>query len=124
MAVTVTNQSTPLASKLVKDDAPGGTAANNTTGTSGALYAIEITNPNAYSVYFKIADAATATAGTTAATVVVMCPAAGASPTTKTYVIPTGVAFDTGFCHWCVREAAESGTTSPGSAVTATYVTS
>ena len=124
MAVTVTNQSNPLASKLVKDSAPGGTAANNTTGGSGTLYAVELTNPNAYAVYFKIADAASATVGTTAATVVCMCPAAGASPTTKTYVIPTGVEFSTGFSHWCVREAAESGGTAHGSAVTATYVTS
>jgi hypothetical protein len=124
MPVTVTNQSNPLASKLVKDSAPGGTAANNTTGAPGTLYAVEITNPNAYIVYFKLANATSATVGTTAADVVVMCPAAGASDTTKTYVIPTGVEFSLGFCHWCVREAAESGGTAPGSAVTVTYVTS
>ena len=120
MAVTVTNQSNPLASKLVKDDAPGGTAALNTTGADGILYMIESTNPNAYSIYFKLSDSTNAKAGTTAADIVVEC----AANSTRSYVIPAGVVFSLGFSHWCVREALEAGTTSPGAGVTVLYVTS
>ncbi len=91
----------------------------NTTGAGGTLYMIEITNGAAYSVYFKLADSATAKAGTTAADIVVEC----AASSTRSYVIPGGVVFATGFSHWCVREAAEAGTTSPAG-VTVLYVTS
>ena len=44
MAVTVTNQSNPLASKLVQDTAATATAVDNTTGASGTLYMVEIDN--------------------------------------------------------------------------------
>jgi len=125
MAISVTNQSTPLGSRVVEDTDATNVAADNTTGTSGNLYAVEITNPNAGgSVYFKLADSTDATAGTTAADIVLECPA----NTTKNYVFLGGVAFSNGFSHWCVTGAAESNTVAPsvllGSSVTVRYVTS
>ena len=121
MAVTVTNQSNPLAAKLVQDTAATNSAVDNTTGASGILYMVEIDNTNyAAIVYFKLADTDDATAGTTAATMQFMCPAS----VKRSYVMPEGVAFSTGFSHWCVTEAAESNTSAPSSAVIARYVTS
>ena len=119
MTVTVTNQSNPLGSKLVQDTIANGVAVDNTTGGAGSLYAVEITNPNGSAVYFKLADSANATAGTTAADVVLVCPA----NSTKNYVFMGGIAFSTGFSHWCVITAAEGEINSPAIAVTARYVT-
>ena len=127
MAVTVTNQSNPVGARIVYDSAAGGTsggtvaAVDNTTGTSGTLYAVEIDNSaNAAICYFKMANTGNATAGTTAAEICLMCPAS----TKMSYVFPTGIAFSTGFSHWCTVGAAESNTTSPGNAVPVRYVTS
>lgn len=123
MAVTVTNQSNPLGSKLVQDTNCSNTAVDNATGGTGNLYAVEITNPNGSSVYFKLADSANATAGTTAADIVLECPA----NQTRNVVFMAGIAFSVGFSHWCVTGAAEANVTAPtsggGSAVTVRYVT-
>jgi hypothetical protein len=121
MAVTVANQSNPLGSKLVQDSNTNKDAADDTTGASGTLYMVEVDNTaNSSIVYFKMANSADATGGTTAANLVLMVPAS----TKMSYVFPTGIAFSTGFSHWCVTTAAESGVTSPSSAVIARYVTS
>ena len=121
MAVTVTNQSNPLASKLVQDTAATATAVDNTTGASGTLYMVEIDNSNYGTiVYFKLANATSATAGTTAAAMVFLCPASAK----RSYVFPEGIAFSSGFSHWCTTESAESNTSAPSSAVVARYVTS
>ena len=120
MAVTVTNQSNPLGARLVQDTAATNVAVDNTTGTDGTLYAVEIVNSTGSPVYFKLADTADATAGTTAADVVLMC--GGSS--TQNYVFPSGIVFSVGFSHWCVTGAAQSSVVAPGSAVIARYVTS
>jgi len=121
MAVTVTNQSNPLGAKLVQDTSATGTAVDNTTGASGTLYAIEIDNTNNGAIsYFKMANSTDATAGTTAADLCLLCPASSK----VNYVFVGGIAFSAGFSHWCVTGAAESNTTSPGSAVIVRYVTS
>jgi len=121
MAVTVTNQSNPLASKLVNDTSVGGTAVDNTTGASGTLYMVEIDNSNnSDAVYFKMANAEDATAGTTTADLVLKCPAS----VKRSYVFPEGIAFSSGFCHWCSASAGESNTDAPGAAVVVRYVTS
>ena len=120
MAVTVTNQLNPLGAKLVQDTDANGTAVENTTGTYGTLYAVEIVNGAGTIVYFKLANAGDATAGTTAADVVLMC----AASSTQNYVFPSGIYFNSGFSHWCVTAATESNTDNPGSAVTVRYVTS
>ena len=122
MAVTVTNQSNPLGSKLVQDTDAGNTAVDHTTGASGTLYMIEIDNTggSATAVYFKMADSANATAGTTAADLCLLVPAG----VKQAYAFPTGIAFSNGFSHWCVKGAAESNTEDPDATVTARYVTS
>jgi len=121
MAVTVTNQSNPLASKLVQDTSVSNSAVDNTTGSTGTLYMVEIDNTNlAAIVYFKLADATSATAGTTAATIVLKCPAS----VKRSYAFPEGIAFSSGFSHWCVTAADESSTAAPGTPPTVRYVTS
>ena len=121
MAVTVTNQSNPLASKLVQDTSVSNSAVDNTTGSSGTLYMVEIDNTGlAAIVYFKLADATSATAGTTAATIVLKCPAS----VKRSYAFPEGIAFSSGFSHWCVTAADESSTAAPGTPPTVRYVTS
>ena len=119
MAVTVTTQQNPIATKMVQDTAAAETAVNNTTGTFGVLYMVEIVNAATNIVYFKMADAASATAGTTAADICLRCPASS----TRSYAFPNGIAFSAGFSHWCVDAAAESSTGSPGS-VSVRYITS
>mgnify|MGYP003627745451 CR=1 FL=1 len=121
MAVTVTNQSNPLAAKLVQDTAATATAVENATGAGGVLYMVEIDNSSyGTAVYFKIVNAATATVGTTAATMVLLCPAS----VKRSYVFPEGVTFSTGFSHWCTTGVAESNTGAPATPPTVLYVTS
>jgi len=121
MAVTVTNQSNPLATKLVQDTAATSTAVDHTTGASGTLYMVEIDNSGLnYHVYFKLANATSATAGTTAAAMVFLCPAS----VKRSYVFPEGIAFSAGFSHWCTTEVAESNTDAPSTPPTVRYVTS
>ncbi len=124
MAVTVTNQSNPLGSKIVQDTGATNSAVDNTTGGSGTLYMVEIDN-SSYStaVYFKLANTADATAGGasgTAATLVLFCPASSK----RSYVFPEGIAFSAGFSHWCVTGAAEESTAAPSTPPTVRYVTS
>jgi len=122
MAVTVTSQTTSLlTSKIVQDDAVSNTAIENTTGTTGTLYMVEVDNSSYGTVvYFKLVDATTATVGTTAATFVLECPAS----TKRSYVFPEGIAFGSGFTHWCVTAAAEASTAAPTTPPTVRYVTS
>ena len=120
MAVTVTNQTSPLGSNLVQDTTAGGTAVDNTTGASGVLYMVEIDNTNNGAIsYLKMANSTNATAGTTAADLCLFCPGSAK----RSYVFPEGITFSTGFSHWCVAEKAESNTTGPSSAVIVRYVT-
>ena len=121
MAITLTTQRNPLGSKLVQDTAAEATAVDNTTQAAGTLFMVEIDN-SGYStaVYFKLADAATATAGTTAATMVLYCP--GSSK--RSYAFPEGIVFSNGFSHWCTIAAAEASTAPPVTKPTVRYITS
>lgn len=120
MTVTVTNQSNPLGSKMVQDSSATSAAADNTTGASGNLYAVEIDNSlNAAAAYLKLADSTNATGGTTAADVVLVCPASSK----KNFVFLAGIPFSNGFSHWCVTGAAEADTTNPLNPVVVRYVT-
>jgi hypothetical protein len=119
MTVSVTN-TTSLTTKLVQDTDAGNVAVDNTTGGAGTLYSVEIDNSaNGSAVYFKLANTADATAGTTAADVVLMCP----GNNKVNYVFVSGLAFNVGFSHWCVTAAAESSTGAPGSSVIVRYIT-
>ena len=121
MAVTVTNQSAPIASKLVQDTAATNSAVDNASGGSGILYMVEIDNSSyGTAVYLKLANASSATAGTTAAAMVFLCPGS----VKRSYVFPEGINFGNGFSHWCVTESAESNTDAPTTPPTVRYVTS
>ena len=121
MAVTVTDQINPLGSKIVQDTAATSTAVDHATGGNGTLYMVEVDNSSfGTAVYLKLADATSATAGTTAATMVFYCPASSK----RSYVFPEGIVFSNGFSHWCVTGAAESSTGTPSTTPTVRYITS
>jgi len=67
MASTVSNVSSPIATKLVVEtDSQQSTPVNNVTGTSGNFYLIDIDNTaNGAVTYFKMYDTAGPTIGTT-----------------------------------------------------------
>ena len=119
MAVVVTDQPSTFGNKLVLDTAPTNTAAANTTSAAGVLHMVEIDNSNYdTAVYLKIADATSATAGTTAATLVFYCPA----NTKQSYISAKGITFGAGFSHWCVTGAAQANTDAPLISPTIRYV--
>ena len=123
MAVTVSTQVNPVATKLVVDSSATSTAASNTTGGSGNLYMVEVDNNGSgtpTTVYLKLANASSATGGTTTPDLVLMVPA----DKKITYAFPEAIAFSTGFCHWCVKGSAVDNTTNPDTTVVVRYLTS
>ena len=121
MAVTVTDQINPLGSKIVQDTAATNSVVANTTGGNGILYMVEIDNTGyAAIVYFKLADATSATVGTTAPSMVLKC----AASSKRSYVFPEGIAFSAGFTHWCVEGAAQTDEDPPDNPPTVRYITS
>ena len=81
---------------------------SNLTGGAGSLYSIKIENSNDAAVYIKIANAFTATSGSTAPDWIFSCPAAS----TYTYEIPNGVAFKA-LSVWANENAVETDNTTP-----------
>ncbi len=71
-------------------------------------------------VYFKMVGATTATAGTTAPDLVLLC----AASSKISYVFPSGIAIANGFCHWCTTGAAQDSTAAPSTPPTVRYITS
>jgi len=124
MAVTVTSIEPNLGKVLIKDTNPNNSITSLNSPTTGSIYMVNIENPNSSAVYFKLADAAAGTVGTTAADLVLKASgsAGGGVPYQANFVFPEGVRFFTGFSHWCVTAAAEASAVSPASAVTASYV--
>ena len=120
MAVTVTNQSSPLGNKMVHDTSANGTAATNTTGAAGVLFFLQVDNTaNSQTSYFKMYNTASVTVGTTVPDFVFMLPA----NTSRAFSFPLGVAFNAAFSHCCTTAGGTAGNTGPGSAVVVTYVT-
>jgi len=121
MAVTVTNQATPIGNKLVQDNQANGTAANNTTGAAGTIYYLEVDNTlNASTnVYFKLVDAASATVGTNNPDYTFRI----IGGTRRSFIFPLGLVFSTGFTHWCVTGPQVTDSTGPTNDVTVRYVT-
>tara|TARA_R100000306_G_C4369991_1_gene139469 strand:+ start:663 stop:1040 length:378 start_codon:yes stop_codon:yes gene_type:complete len=118
MAVYTISNPTALATKLVfdssadaSDDADGD---NVTAATTGSIYMVQIDNSkNTTTAYLKIADASSATPGSTVPGLVFY--AAGA--TVATYSLPSGHAYASGVSIWCTTGAATSSGTSPSNAV-------
>lgn len=114
MAVTVSTQTAPIGSKLVNDDGATAAASNNTTNGAGTLFMVEIDNTvhaSSTDVFLKIVDATSCDPGTTAPTMVLVCP----GNSKRSYVFPEGIVFDFGFSHWLTTGAAQANTTSPDS---------
>tara|TARA_Y100001938_G_C7953470_1_gene360482 strand:- start:246 stop:614 length:369 start_codon:yes stop_codon:yes gene_type:complete len=110
MAVTITKQNSPLANQLVRDSSCY-SVKENVTGGTGTLYQVEIDNSsNAAAVYFKLLDGTSATMGTTSPTFMLYCPA----NKRRSFVMPKGVAFSSGFTHWCTTGAADTSSGEPG----------
>jgi len=81
---------------------------SNLTDGAGSLFSVKIENTNNAAVYIKIANAFTATSGTTPPDWIFSCPASS----TYTYEIPNGVAFKA-LSVWANENAAESDNTTP-----------
>lgn len=118
MALSVTPQASPLATILVEETAASSTAKNNVTGGAGILYAIDVDNPNASSVFLKIYDSAAPTVGTTAADYVLRV----AASSRRTVAIFAGFAF-TALSFAVVAGADQANTTAPASGVTVRLAT-
>ena len=86
---TVTNQSTPLGSKIVQDTAATNSAVDNTTGASLAhLYLVEIDNTGyATNIYLKMGERNLRNCWYNCGHMVLYCPSSK-----RSYVFPEGIA--------------------------------
>lgn len=89
MALSVTPQASPLAARLVVEDAATATVRANVTGGAGTISMVEVDNPNATPVWLKLFDNANPTLGTTAADWVLKI----AGSTRRAIPAPAGLAF-------------------------------
>ena len=99
MAFTKVTTPTALAGKLVTLTLTTSAADDHVTAvTSGRVYQIKIDNTeNTTPVYVKVADTTDATAGSTAADLVLYVPASE----TITYLMDAGHAYSVGVSVWC-----------------------
>jgi len=114
MAVTVTTQNNPVATKLVVNTDTDETADTNVTGASGTIYLAEIDNTaNGAVTYVKLYNTAAVTVGTTVPDLVLMV----AASSSRTYAITAGIAFGTAISMAATTAGGTAGTTGPTSAV-------
>ncbi|APU88968.1 hypothetical protein Rctr197k_171 [Virus Rctr197k] len=119
MALSITPQASPLATRLVEETAATSTAENNVTGAAGSLYMVDVDNPNGTVVYLKIYDNAAPTIGTTPADWVFRIPASAR----RTFAMPLGLAF-TALSFAVVTGADQASVAAPASGVLVRLVTS
>ncbi len=120
MARNITDVSSPLGSKIITDTDIDENEVSDVTGAASTIYLIELINPSAGLVHFKIYDNGAPTVGTTAPSLIIPVPA-GASPS---IAFPSGLAMTTAISYCCVQEAGTAGTTAPLAACTLRMVTS
>jgi len=118
---SVTPQASPLGSKLVEVAALNNSVCQNVTGGAGTLFMVEIDNTanGGYPVFVKIFDDAAAVLATTEPDFILK--ADGGKKIT--YVMPEPPAF-AALSSACVKEKANSGTTSPDASVKVRFLTS
>ena len=119
MAITVTNQATPLGAKIVNDTSVGATAVINVTGASGNLFYVEIDNTaNSSTTYLKMVRAASATPSSTGPDTILSAPAS----TVAYFAFPT--AMDQLYITYWATSTAANGTsqTAPSSSVTVRFL--
>ena len=116
MATTRITSPTALADELVVVSNVTSTSEDNVTGsTSGTIYFIEADNTeNEYPVYLKIADAASATAGTTQSQIRLRIP----KQENSTFSLLTGHAYTSGISLWVTTGPDTSDTGSPENTLT------
>lgn len=120
MTLSVSTQVSPVGSNLIKETSAGATANNDVTGTSGAIYMIEVDNTaNSSASFLKIYDDAAPTVGTTVPDHVFRVPA----NQTRQIVCPGGMDF-AALSFAMVTAGGTSGTTSPSNAAVVAIVTS
>ena len=108
MAFVTTKFDDATSFKIAYNSQITNTVTSNLTSGPGVLYSVKIENTNDAAVFVKIANAFTATSGSTAPDWVFSCPAAS----TYTYEIPGGVSFKALSC-WATETAAENNNTTP-----------
>lgn len=114
MALSVSTQVSPIATKLVRQTSATATADCDVLGTTGSIVMIDVDNAaNAAASFLKFYDNGNPTVGTTAPDFVVRIPAG----VRRQLVIPEGLAFAVALSFACVTAGGTSGTTSPASAV-------
>jgi hypothetical protein len=110
MALSVSTQVSPIATKLVRQTSATATADCDVLDTSGSVYMIDVDNAaNAAASYLKLYDSASPTVGTTAPDFVWGVPAG----VRRAMVVPEGIAFAVAISMACVTAGGTSGTTPP-----------
>lgn len=108
MAFVTTKFGAAVSHKISYSSSTTNSVTDNLTGGSGILYSCKIANTNDAAVYIKIANAYTATSGSTAPDWIFSCPASS----TYFYEIPGGVAFDA-LSVWATENATPADNTTP-----------
>ena len=125
MSVSTVPISTPASSYIFTDTAMGNTA-DDIKASSALVYWVQVTNSTVSAIYVKLANATSATVGTTNPDVCLMVP--GSSEQTFYFVnsgaSTPGLTFGTGLVAWCVTGPAVGSTNSPATscAVSINYV--
>lgn len=116
MALSVSSQVSPIATKLILQTESTSTADNDVLNAPGTVYIIDVDNVlnGAQDVYFKLWDHAGPTVGTTAPDMVCLVRAG----VRRQLAVTEGVAFAVAISMATVTTGGTSGTTSPGNAVT------
>jgi hypothetical protein len=110
MTLSVTPQASPLATKLVQEDAANATPRSNVTGAPGSVFMIEFDNsPNAQAAWLKLYNSASPVVGTTAADLIVPI----AANARRSVAIPQGLPFSVGISFAVTAGAAEANVASP-----------
>ena len=121
MAVTITQQSTGLGNRVMKDTAASSTAVKNVTGAASTLYTVYATNPNGFKCWLKIYDHVDPTIGTTVPDFIFQLDASAS----RQYIMTAGSTFANGISYAVIKGAGGTGgTTAPDSACTVWMVTS
>lgn len=122
MALNITPQASPLASKVVEDTDVDSTVKTNITGAPGSIYQIDVDNTAniADDVYIKIYNDGSPVVGQSDPDLIILVK----NSIRRSLVIPEGMEFDTAISYCCVVEPGTEGSTDPTEDVILRLVTS
>tara|TARA_R110000765_G_scaffold53441_1_gene107128 strand:+ start:824 stop:1198 length:375 start_codon:yes stop_codon:yes gene_type:complete len=121
MPTVYQNPLSTLADKLVTVTTVTAASADNVTNaTTGTIYLLEVDNShNEFNtIYLKIADANSATAGTTQPKMTLAIPA----QRKQTFVFQNGHTYTAGVCVWATRHPVYTDKTKPDAAITVKFL--